>query len=257
MKYLNDVSYKDCVGVVCKSKSSGDFKILKCNGAKNVEIQFVNTGYETTVQLGDIRNGYVKDPYSPSVYGIGILGTRHPSTINGRNTKEYEVWHSMLSRCYSNNFKKKNPTYKGCEVSDKFKSYEYFYEWCNKQISFGVDGFELDKDLLVKGNKVYSEDSCVFIPKDINLLLTKCVASRGEYLIGVSWSNTNKAFVAQVNKDKGKRDYLGYFATELEAFNAYKKAKENYLKEQANKYKSQIDGRAYKVLMNYEVNIND
>ena len=87
--------------------------------------------------------------------------------------------------------------------------------------------------------------------------MIKSTASRGEYLIGVSWSNTNKAFVAQVNKGKGKRDYLGYFATELEAFNAYKKAKENYLKEQANKYKSQIHGRAYKVLMNYEVNIND
>ena len=68
MKHLNDVNYKDCVGKVCKSKLSGDFKILKCNGAKDVEIQFLKTGFETTVQLGSIRNGNVKDPYSSSVF---------------------------------------------------------------------------------------------------------------------------------------------------------------------------------------------
>ena len=71
MKYLNNVSYKDCVGKVCKSKSSGDFEIVKYNNAKEVEIQFSKTGYETTVELGSIRNGKVKDPYSPSVFGVG------------------------------------------------------------------------------------------------------------------------------------------------------------------------------------------
>ena len=75
MKYLNDVSYKDCVGKVFKSKSSGDFKILKYNDSGNVEIQFLKTGYETSARLGDIRKGEVKDLYAPSVYSIGILGT--------------------------------------------------------------------------------------------------------------------------------------------------------------------------------------
>ena len=60
MKYLNNVSYKDCVGKVYKSTLSGNFKILKYNDARDVEIQFLNTGYETTVELGHIRNGYVK-----------------------------------------------------------------------------------------------------------------------------------------------------------------------------------------------------
>ena len=257
MKYLNDISYKDCVGKICKSKSSGDFKILKYNGSKDVVIQFLKTGYETLARLDNIRNGKVKDPYSPSVFGIGTVGTKYPISEGDVLTKEYMLWYNMLRRCYSDNSKKKNPTYEGCEVSNKFKSYEYFYEWCHNQIGFGVDGFELDKDLLVKGNKVYSEDSCIFIPKNINLLLTKCEASRGKHLIGVSWSNTNNAFVAMVRKNKGKSEWLGLFKTEPEAFNAYKKAKENYLKEQANKYKSQIDLRAYNALMNYEVNIND
>ena len=261
MKYLNDVNYKDCVGKVCKSLNSGDFKVLKYNDGRNVEIQFLKTGYETVARLDHIKSGEIKDPYVPSVCGVGILGAKYPSKVNGRITKEYTLWQSMLQRCYNSAYKNKHPTYEGCEVSDKFKSYEYFYEWCHSQIGFDNDGngnpFQLDKDLLIKSNKVYSENTCVFIPSEINSLLVKRAASRGEYLIGVSWSKTNKAFKATVRRNKGKPEYLGYFKTEIEAFNAYKIAKESFIKEQANKWKSQIDDRAYNALMNYTVDIND
>jgi hypothetical protein len=261
MKYLNDVTTKDCVGKVCKSKSSGDFKVLKYNDTANVEIQFLNTGYETSARLHNIRNGNVKDRYSPSVFGVGILGAKYPSKVNGVITKEYNLWCSMLERCYSDVYKKQKPTYEGCEVSENFKSYEYFYEWCNKQIGFGNDGngnpFHLDKDLLIKGNKVYSEDSCIFIPSEINLVLVKRTALRGEYLIGVHWSKKDKTFVAQVSKNKGKPEHLGFFNTEIEAFNAYKQTKENYIKELANKWKGKVDPRAYEALMNYTVDIDD
>ena len=257
MKYLNNVSYKDCVGKVCKSKLSGDFKILKYNDSTDVEIRFLKTGYETVTQLGNIKSGGVKDPYLPSVYGVGVLGTKYPPTISGRNTKEYDLWKSMLRRCYSDNSKKNRPTYEGYEVSDKFKSYEYFYEWCQNQIGFGVEGWHLDKDLLVKGNKVYSESTCVFLPSEINSLLVKHTPSRGKHPIGVSWYSKSKTFIAQVNKNKGKSENLGYFTTELEAFNAYKTAKESFVKEQAEKWKGKIDERAYNALMNYRVEITD
>ena len=257
MKYLNDVSYNDCVGKVFKSKSSGDFKVVKYSDSGHVEIQFLNTGYETVVQLGHIKSGGVKDRYSPSVYGVGITGTKHPTYEGGVQTKEYVLWNGMLERCYSTIFKKKCPTYEGCEVSDNFKSYEYFYEWCNNQIGFGNEGWQLDKDLLIKGNKVYSEDSCIFIPSEINLVLVKSDKKRGKHLIGVSWHERDKVFVARVNKNKGRSEWLGTFKTEIEAFKAYKQAKESFVKEQANKWKSQIDPRAYNALMNYKVNIND
>ena len=256
MKYLNDIS-KDCVGKVCKSLNSGDFKILKYNGSKSVEIQFLKTGFETTAQLGDIKSGLIKDPYSPSVYGVGVLGAKYPPSINGVQTKEYTLWQNMLRRCYSDNSKKKQPTYEGCEVSENFKSYEYFYDWCNSKVGFGVEGWQLDKDLLVKGNKVYSENTCVFIPAEVNTLLVKSTASRGKHLIGVCWNKTKKSFVAHVGKNKGKSEYLGYFNTELEAFEAYKQAKESFIKEQANKWKDKIDDRAYNALMSYTVEITD
>ena len=257
MEYLNDVSRKDCVGKVCKSKSSGDFKVLKYNDTANVEIQFLKTGYETTTTLGNIRKGEIKDRYSPSVYGVGLLGNKYPSKVNGRNTKEYVLWTSMLKRCYSDAYKSKYPTYEGCKVSGKFKSYEYFYEWCHNQIGFGVEGWQLDKDLLVKGNKVYSEDSCVFLPQEINQVLTKSTATRGGCLIGVSWDRICMTFKATVSKNKEKQQHLGFFKTELEAFNAYKQTKENYIKELANNWKGKIDERAYEALMNYTVGIDD
>lgn len=212
-------------------------------------------------QLTSIRKGLLKDPYAPSVFGVGVVGTKYPSEINGVQTKEYALWVNMLRRCYSDTYQKKKPTYEGCKVSDNFKSYEYFYEWCQNQIGFGNEGdenpFHLDKDLLIKGNKIYSESTCVFIPSEINLLLIKREASRGEHLIGVYWCNTKNAFVAQVNKNKGKQENLGSFNTELEAFNAYKQAKEAFVKEQAEKYKSQIAPRAYEALTNYQVEITD
>ena len=257
MKYTNEVSYKDCVGKVFKSLNSGDFKVVKYNDSKNVEIQFLKTGYGAVVQLAQVKTGNIKDPYLPSVHGVGIAGATYPITVNGVHTKEYTLWNNMLKRCYSDAIKKRCPTYEGCEVIDKFKSYEYFYEWCNKQIGFGVDGFELDKDLLVKGNKVYSESTCVFLPAEINLLLNKRTTSRGKHLIGVNWNKKASAFVARVRKNKRKQEHLGYFKTELEAFNAYKQAKESFVKEQAEKWKSQIDQRAYNALMKYEVNIDD
>ena len=257
MKYLNDVNYKDCVGKVFKSTSSGDFKILKYNNSANVVIRFLKTGYETSATLGNIRKGEVKDPYLPSVYGVGILGTKYLTKISGVITKEYETWRSMLQRCYSDGFKNKRPTYDGCECSENFKSYEYFYEWCNEQVGFSNKDWQLDKDLLVKGNKIYSESTCIFIPREINQVLVKRDNMRGKYLIGVHWCQTNKAFIAQASKNKGKSERLGSFKTEIEAYNAYKEAKESFIKELTNKWKGKIDERAYKALMSYEVEITD
>ena len=257
MKYLNDVSYKDCVGKVCKSKSSGDFKIVTYNHARDVEVRFLKTGFEMVARLDHIRSGLIKDPYSPSVCGVGITGTKYPISVNSVQTKEYVLWCHMLQRCYSTTLKKQRPTYMGCEVSDNFKSYEYFYEWCNRQVGFDNEGWHLDKDLLIKENKVYSESACIFIPQEINSMLLKSDKKRGKHLIGVCWHKKGKAFMASVNRNKGESEYLGLFNTEIEAFNAYKKAKEAFVKEQAEKWKDKIDDRAYEALINYTVDIND
>ena len=187
------------------------------------------------------------------VLGVGINDRSCPAKVEGKNTKEYALWHSMLERCYSKPNLEERPTYIGCSVSDNFKHYHLFHAWCQTQIGFGKGGYQLDKDLLIKGNKLYSEDTCVFIPSVLNLLLTKSTASRGLLPIGVTKA-ANK-FKARCRADGEK--YLGTFDTAELAFNAYKTFKEAYIKEQAELYKDSIDPRAYQAFINYKVNIGD
>ena len=188
------------------------------------------------------------------IYGVGINDRSCPAKVNGKNTKEYALWHSMLERCYSKPYLEKKPTYIGCSVSDTFLYYHLFRVWCQTQVGFGKEEYQLDKDLLIKGNKLYSEDTCVFIPKSLNLLLTKRTLDRGLLPIGVS--KLGKGYLAKCSID-GKAKSLGTFQTVEEAFKEYKLFKESHIKAQAELYKNEIDPRAYQALLNYKVEIED
>ena len=96
----------------------------------------------------------------------------------------------------------------------------------------------------------------MFVPNEINLLPVKCDSSRGKYIVGTSYHNNHKKFAANLSIN-GKTTHIGLFNTELEAFYAYKAAKEAYIKEVANRWKGKIDPRAYDALMNYQVEITD
>lgn len=115
---------------------------------------------------------------SKLICGVGVNSGFYPATVGGKTVKQYSLWKSMLHRVYNPKFLLLNPTYVGCEVSLNFKDYTYFHDWCNQQVGFGLEGFQLDKDLLFKGNKVYSEDTCVFIPSIINSTLWYSVDNR-------------------------------------------------------------------------------
>ena len=188
------------------------------------------------------------------VYGVGINDGKYPTTLNGLRTKEYSLWSNMLKRCYNKKFHIKQPTYVGCNVSDNFKQYAYFFEWCQNQIGFGDCDFSLDKDLIYKGNKEYNENNCVFIPLEINNVLVKRQSDRGLLPIGVTKNRVG--FQARCSAD-GTQKCLGTFNTPELAFNAYKAFKEAYIKELAEKYKDTIDERAYQALLKYEVHIDD
>jgi len=195
------------------------------------------------------------------VRGIGLKGMKYPTKLGGKRLKEYRAWSDMLERC-TERFWNRQPAYTGTTCSENFKSFEYFYEWCQEQVGFGsVDdkgrGWQLDKDITCKEYKIYSEDTCVFVPSRINTLLIKREASRGEWPIGVCWHKRDKMFQSKCNNGTGKSIFLGSFKTAQEAFQAYKTFKEALIKEVANEYKEQLDYRVYEALMNYEVNEND
>ena len=114
---------------------------------------------------------------SKLVYGKGFNDKTRPTFVDGKIVKEYALWQDMLKRCFSEKYQTHKPTYKGCNVSDNFLHYSFFYDWCQEQIGFGkVDDkcryWQLDKDLLFVGNKTYSETACVFVPQEINSFFT-------------------------------------------------------------------------------------
>lgn len=243
------------IGCVFNTNNSGSLVVTQYVNSEEVHVRFINTGYETKAGLGQIRKGNVKDKLTASVYGVGVLG-EYPTKINGVHVREYTIWKGILQRCYDTKFQDKYKTYRGVMISDNFKNYQYFKEWCNMQVGFDQDDWQLDKDILVRGNKLYSEDTCCFVPREINTLFTKRDSKRGDYPIGVCYDKQTNKFKAGITI-QGKSSGLGYFKTPEEAFYAYKEAKEVLIKSLANKWKDNLDEKVYEALMNYQVSITD
>lgn len=189
---------------------------------------------------------------SKLIYGVGINDKTRPSSINSKCTKEYSLWLSMLNRCYDPKKHARSPTYVGCSVSDNFKNYSYFYDWCHAQIGFGMDGWDLDKDILIDNNKIYSEDLCVFVPKDINTFFNDCGSARHELTLGAGFDKRTGKYRARC-MSIGKQKFLGRFTTPEDAHAVYKQFKEALCKEIANKYRSQIDDRVYDAMMAWSI----
>jgi hypothetical protein len=171
------------------------------------------------------------------VYGVGIYEKgKYLGKVNGQLSKEYRLWRNMLERCYSESLHSKHPTYIGCKVSENFKNFQWFAEWCQSQIGFNLKDYQMDKDISSKGNKLYSEDTCFFVPRQINTFLTKRAAGRGKYAIGVDFIKATNKFRASCSNSTSTGIFLGSYSTEDEAFNAYKTYKESQAKELAVNY---------------------
>lgn len=178
------------------------------------------------------------------IYGVGINDVRE------YDANLYRKWWAMLARCYKTN----NNDTKEREhpiVCDEWHRLSNFQKWYNEH---NVDGWHLDKDILIKGNKLYSPETCCFVPPEINTLFTKRQNCRGGLPIGVT-SRGNR-FEASLHRED-RRVYLGCYSTPKEAFAAYKEAKETWIKELADKYKGELEPCVYMALCNYKVEITD
>lgn len=237
-------------GRVFQTNCSGELVVLEYINAHKVLIKFLKTGREKHVTMSNIKRGAVSDrEIVRCLIGFSDIPIKE-------NLNAYHLWNGMFKRCYSSNGLKLNPSYYDCEVVGDFLYFSKFLSWCEQQKGFGQEGFQLDKDILVKGNKNYSEDTCCFVPKDLNVILTHRRKDKGLYPVGVSYKPRINKYIAQISKFK-KVIHLGCFDTPEEAFQAYKEAKEVYIKEVAEIYKDQIELRVYEALMKYEVDIND
>ena len=160
----------------------------------------------------------------------------------------------MLRRCYSEKKQQKQPSYIGITVCEEWYNYQNFAKWFEENWKPWMDSnWHLDKDILVKDNKIYSPDTCCFVPREINNLFKKSNSGKTKNLIGIDIKNDK--FQSRFCTSKGR--ICKNFNTFEEAFNYYKINKEYKLKELADKWKDKIDPIVYDTLYNYQIEITD
>ena len=212
----------------------------------------------THVSYDDFKKGNITNPCKPTVCGVGYIGLGpYKSRENGKITKEYEAWKNMLKRCYDSKLHEKYPTYIGCKVVEEGHNFQNFAAWYEDNY-YEIEDQKicLDKDILIKGNKIYGPDTCVFVPQNINLLFVKSNAIRGDLPIGVYYDKQRRKYAARCKVNSQKR-HIGYFDTLEEAFQAYKQFKENVIQSTADEYQYQIPEVLYDAMYNYRVEKDD
>lgn len=242
-------------------------KVVYINGKKEVVIVCKECGQEFKQTPNNHLHGYgcsncgnrhkndgtrgkSRDLMKKVIFGVGV----NDYELSTTGLVSYNRWVKMLQRCYDKEYHVRKPTYIGCSVCEEWKSFVRFKDWFDANY---VDGYVLDKDILVKGNKVYSPETCCFVPAALNSLLTKRDFHRGSYPIGVQKPSRGR-FLSSIHIN-GTTARIGRFDTIEEAFAAYKQAKETHIKEVAQKYydDGKITKRVYDALMKYEVEITD
>lgn len=185
------------------------------------------------------KNGFVA--------GVGINDYDGSIKVDGKLIKSYSIWKSMLERCYT---RKASKTYYNIvTVCDEWHRFSNFKKW------FDVNhfaGWHMDKDILVIGNKVYSPDTCIFVPSWLNYFVIEMTTNKGQYPCGVgklSGSSGQTPYISQCNNPiTKKRDYLGVFDTPELAHEAWlSKKREHVVALKCDM--DAIDGRIYDVLM--------
>lgn len=232
----------------------GDYniEILETQGPK-AKVKFLDTGSTRWLYRINIARGEIKDLYGPNLYGRGFIGEGFTP-----NHIAYKTWQNMFTRCYNDKFHESCPTYQDCSVDKRWWNFQTFAEWFDATRKCGR--YELDKDFKIKGNRIYSEETCLWIPKKINHYVCSARGSRGDLPLGVAHStNSNKLYEIRCADGTGKRAYLGHYNDIDEAFLVYKTYKEKKIKELANisLANGEICSKVHEIICNYKIEKGD
>lgn len=244
------------LGKVFPSNNYGDVEVIEVLEGSKLKVKFLNTGNIRVYDTVSVTRKEMRDVEAFPVYTTGIQDIKGYLVKGQPKPKDYSVWNGVRQRCYNLNCRGSLPTYEGCTMSDDFLVFSKFKEWYNNQIGCDQEDWHIDKDLLVKGNKVYSAETCVLLPKQINSAIVIHNRGSNNFPMGVIYNSTKTRYRARIQRKEGWES-LGTYDTPEEAFYAYKPVKEAYVKSIADVWKDQIDPRAYDALMNWTIDIDD
>lgn len=231
-----------------ESKNYGSFQIISYEDSKNVVIEFEDNTVVRT-RAAEILSGTVKNPNFPTVFGIGFIG-QGPSNCSedGRISKCYNVWSAMLSRCY-NTKRGGLQSYSECKVSDTWHNYQNFSLWFRDNY---IEDWELDKDFLVKNNKVYSPETCCFLPKELNNIFRKKRRTSKQIKLPRGVQKLPSGNYEASSSFEGIRKYLGVYPTPEAAWIVVKSFVEGKILTLSEKYKSKLSDSVYSALLRYQ-----
>lgn len=240
------------------NKYGSKMTIFEYSNFNNIVVEFEN-GWKTNSKYDLFKKGTLTSPYDKTICGVGVVGLEniYPN-VNLEYKKSYDKWRGMITRCYNKKSQEKSPTYKGCSVCDEWLFYPNFKEWYDKNY-YEIQGeqMHLDKDILHKGNKIYSPNNCIFAPSRINTLILNGKNGRGKLPVGVNYNKKSGKYRAQYNYLSYGNTNLGEFDNPNDAFYKYKEYKEKYIKLTANEYKDKIPEKLYTALNNWQIDISD
>lgn len=238
-------------------------EVVEYNHSRDILVEFKDaTKHRKVVQLKELRNGKIKNPYHPHVCGVGYIGVGgHPCTIyvdgKPKNSEAYEVWRGILRRCYDIEHQKTcASTYDGCYVNTVWLNFQNFAHWYYNN-PYYKKGWHLDKDVIVRYNREYGPLRCAFIPQELNTATTTTKAKRGEYPLGVYFQKESGKFIAQIGKFGENQKALIRTDDPNGAWLVYKAAKEEYMYELGEKWEGKLDQRVIESLKNWTVEETD
>jgi len=251
-KEVNDNLIKKRNGKIITNKDNEKCTIVEYIDSNNCTIQFEDGTILHNVEYRSLVNGQTRNPYFKSVCGVGYMGIgKYKTRENGVKTDAYNKWAQMIRRCYNEKARKNHLSYIGVIVCEEWLNFQVFAEWMENNY---INHWQIDKDLICKNCKIYSPETCLFLPQEINSALITNSRRRGKYPKGVH--KYRKGYLTSLSKF-GKQDVIGYSMTVEEAFNIYKVAKEIHIKELAEIWKKELPHTTYLILINYKVEIND
>lgn len=233
---------------------NGRCVVINYESFKQVTVKFIDTEYETVTSIQKVKRGHVNNRLYKSFSGFGYLGVGPYKTNTGlgssTRTPYYIRWAGMVARCYNPRSEFDEPSYIGTTVCDEWANFQNYAEWyCNHP--YRNDDWQVDKDLLGKGKKLYSPETCCFVPKIINSIFVRQVENKGHNLpVGVYKSKGKTYNMIFRNIERSHTEFG--FKTVEEAAKVYKTLKEDRIKELANEFKSGLEPRVYEALMSYE-----
>lgn len=241
------------IGDFFKTNSGCEVEVIKYEGANKVTVEFKDAHKcRVVTKSSHLYRGVLKNPYQPSVLGVGYMGVgRHKSSIGSKPNPIYSIWQRMIIRCYRPLYLNKNAAYRDCFVCENWHNFQNFANWAESNQYYNED-FQLDKDILAGKSKIYSPETCVFVPQLINTILVFENERTGKYPIGVSFSKDSGLFSVKVRLENGKK-HIGNFSDVLDAQKAYADAKESYVKKVAMEWRDSIDPRVFNYLMSWTV----